>query len=225
MGPADFTKETGMGNNRNVNFLLAGVGGQGTLLASDIVAEVGLRQGLDAKKSEVHGMSQRGGAVTSHVRWGEKVASPLCEMGTVDFFVAQEMLEAVRWLQYLRPGGTVILSQEELPPTATVFGQAVYPSREKVWAVIGEVAGKLLTLDAVGIAEKLGNRRTANSVLLGALSQEVTASNEEAELWLEAIMAKVPPRHKEVNREAFHAGRDGVWDLPVGRPQESGSPA
>lgn len=210
-----------MGNKRNVNFLLAGVGGQGTLLASDIVAEVGLRQGLDAKKSEVHGMSQRGGAVTSHVRWGEKVASPLCEMGTVDFFVAQEMLEAVRWLQYLRPGGTVILSQEQLPPTGTVFGEAVYPSGEKVRAAISAVAGRLLSLDAVGIAEGLGNRRTANSVLLGALS--LALGDEEH--WLDAIMAKVPPRHKEVNREAFHAGHSGNWEQPISQREESGNPA
>jgi len=205
-----------MENKRTVNFLLAGVGGQGTLLASDIVAEVGLRQGLEAKKSEVHGMSQRGGAVTSHVRWGEDVASPLCEMGTVDYFVAQEMLEAVRWLEYLRPGGTVILSQEELPPTATVFGSAVYPSAEEVQAAIGQVAGKFLSLDAVGIAEQLGNRRCANSVLLGALSLELGGSD----YWLEAIVEKVPARHKEVNEKAFYAGRNGGWEQPIGRLQQ-----
>ncbi len=196
--------------NKKANFLLAGVGGQGTLLASDIVAEVGLRQGLEAKKSEVHCMSQRGGAVTSHVRWGEKVASPLCEKGTVDFFVAQEMLEAMRWLEYLRPGGTVILSQQELPPTGTVFGSAVYPDKERIFTTIGQIAGKLLALDAVGVAESLGNRRTANSVLLGALSAELA---EDEQPWLEVIMEKVPARHKEVNRKAFLAGREGAWEL------------
>ncbi len=199
-----------MGNNRNVNFLLAGVGGQGTLLASDIVAEVGLKQGLDAKKSEVHGMSQRGGAVTSHVRWGEQVASPLCEMGSVDYFIAQEMLEALRWLEYLRPGGTVILSQEQLPPTATVFGNAVYPSQENVVAAISKVAGRILMLDAVSIAEQIGNRRTANSVLLGALS---SAMEGDESSWLDVIMSRVPERHKEVNREAFARGRQGQWEL------------
>ncbi|MEJ2303548.1 MAG: indolepyruvate oxidoreductase subunit beta, partial [Anaerolineales bacterium] len=129
---------------KSINFLLAGVGGQGTLLASDIVAEVGLRIGLDAKKSEVHGMAQRGGAVVSHVRWGEKVASPLIEKGKVDYFIAQETLEALRWLEYLRSEGTVILSKQNLPPTSTVFGQDVYPDEEKTLAAIGEVAGKIL---------------------------------------------------------------------------------
>src|SRR3970040_449751 len=105
--------------NSTINFLLAGVGGQGTLLASDIVAEVGLSVGLDVKKSEVHGMAQRGGAVTSHVRWGESVASPLCEKGTVDYFIAQEMLEALRWIEFVRPGGTVFLSRQQIVPTST----------------------------------------------------------------------------------------------------------
>lgn len=195
---------------RTINFLLAGVGGQGTLLASDIVAEVGLHTGLEAKKSEVHGMSQRGGAVVSHVRWGEQVASPLCEKGTVDYFIGQEMLEALRWLEYLRPGGTIILSKQQLPPVATVYGQATYPDEEKILTIVGDLAGKVLLLDAVAVAEELGNRRTANSVLLGALSSELDIEPQE---WLEVITAKVPPRHKEVNRKAFTAGRDGQWEL------------
>lgn len=196
--------------NTDTNFLLAGVGGQGTLLASDIVAEVGMQAGLDVKKSEVHGMSQRGGAVVSHVRWGERVASPLCERGTVDYFVAQEMLEALRWLAYLKPGGTVVLSREQRPPTSTVFGGDVYPGEEQVLAAVGRAAGKVLLLDAAGIAEKLGNRRTANSVLLGALSSELDV---EPETWLQTILARVPERHKEVNRRAFLAGREGQWEL------------
>ena len=200
-------------SNQVTNFLLAGVGGQGTLLASDIVAEVGLRIGLEAKKSEVHGMAQRGGAVVSHVRWGEKVASPLCEAGTVDYFIAQEQLEALRWLGYLRPGGTVVLSRQQLPPTSTVFGQDIYPSEEEVIATIRKVADRILLLDAVAIAEELGNRRTANSVLLGALS---TLLEVDPNHWLEVIVSKVPQRHKEVNRKAFLAGREGQWELVAG---------
>lgn len=197
-------------DTKAINFLLAGVGGQGTLLASDIVAEVGLQLGLDAKKSEVHGMAQRGGAVVSHVRWGERVASPLCEKSTVDYFIAQEMLEALRWLDYLRPEGTVILSQQQLPPTSTVFGKDVYPDEEQVLSSVGELAGKILLLDAMSVAEELGNRRTANSVLLGALSSELEIDSEQ---WLAVINSKVPERHKEVNRKAFLAGREGSWEL------------
>ncbi len=195
---------------KTTNFLLAGVGGQGTLLASDIVAEVGLHQGLDAKKSEVHGMSQRGGAVVSHVRWGEQIHSPLCEKGKVDYFVAQEMLEAARWLEYLRPGGTIILSQHQIPPTSTVFGKNVYPETDKILSVVGQRAGKILWLEALTIAEKLGNRRTANSILMGALSAELSV--DEA-VWLDVVMEKVPQQHKEINRRAFLAGREGKWEI------------
>ena len=196
--------------NRTINFLLAGVGGQGTLLASDILAEVGIHLGYDVKKSEVHGMAQRGGAVISHVRWGEKVASPLCEKGTVDYFVAQEMLEGLRWLEFLRPGGTVILSRQILPPTSTVFGKDLYPEKEQVLSETGRLAGKILLLDAAGIAEQIGNRRTANSVLLGALSSQFEWSPED---WLVVIGNKVPERHVEVNRKAFLTGREGQWEL------------
>ena len=194
----------------SINFLLAGVGEQRTLLASDIVAEVGLRIGLDAKKSEVHGMAQRGGSVVSHVRWGKKIASPLIEKGKVDYFIAQETLEALRWIEYLRLAGTVILSKQSLPPTSTVFGQDIYPDEEKTLAAIGAVAVKILYLDAVKVAEDLGNRRTANSVLLGALSALLEV---DAKDWLAVIEEKVPQRHKEVNRKAFVAGREGQWEL------------
>ncbi len=194
----------------DLNFLLAGVGGQGTLLASEIVAEVGLLQGLDAKKSEVHGMAQRGGAVVSHVRWGENVASPLCELGTIDYFVAQEMLEALRWLAYLRPGGTVVLSQQQLPPTSTIFGKDVYPEQTEVLSQIGQLADRVLMLDAIKVAEEVGNLRTANSVLIGALSSQLEVSPEH---WLTVIKSKVPERHIEVNQKAFLAGREGSWEV------------
>lgn len=193
-----------------VNFILAGVGGQGTLLASDIVAEVGMQLGYDAKKSEVHGMAQRGGAVISHVRWGQRVASPLCEKGTVDYFIAQEMLEALRWLDYLKPGGTLILSKQTLPPTGTIFGKEVYPQEEQVLSEVEKLAGKVLLLDAGQIAEELGNTRVANSVLLGALSAELEVDPND---WLIVIEKNVPERHKEVNREAFTRGREGQWEL------------
>ena len=190
------------------NFVLAGVGGQGTLLASEVVAQTGLYLGLDVKKSEVHGMAQRGGAVISHVRWGEKVASPLCEKGTADYLIAQEMLESLRWIDYLRPGGTVVISRQHWPPTSTVFASARYPSDEEILSAHQKLAGKVLLVDAVGIADQLNNRRVANSVLIGALSSVMDVSPEA---WLAVLTATVPARHKEINREAFFAGRDGQW--------------
>ena len=177
-------------------------------MPSDIIAETGLQLGLDAKKSEVHGMAQRGGAVVSHVRWAEKVNSPLCEKGTVDYLIAQEMLEGVRWLEYLRSGGTIIISQQHLPPTSTIFGNATYPSDEQIVNAIREVAGQVIMVDAIGTAERLGNRRTANSVLIGVLSSVMEVP---LEAWLETLVARVPARHQEVNRQAFFAGReDGI---------------
>jgi len=192
------------------NFLLAGVGGQGTLLASDIVADVGLRAGVDVKKSEVHGMSQRGGAVTSHVRWGERVASPLCEKGAVDYFVAQEMLEALRWIEFVRPGGTVFLSRQQIVPTSTVYGADQYPADPHIVSVVKQVAGKVLLIDARQVAEELGNPRVANSVLLGALSSQLDVPAED---WLAVIESRVPPKHVETNRRAFFTGREGRWEI------------
>jgi len=187
------------------NFLLAGVGGQGTLLASDILAEVGLCIGADVKKSEVHGMSQRGGAVTSHVRWGERVASPLCEKGTVDYFVAQEMLEALRWIEFLRPGGTLLLSHQRIVPASTVYGADQYPPDHHMILTFKQVAGKVVMIEAQQAAEELGNPRVANSVLLGALSAQLAVPEAD---WLAVIASRVPRKHVEVNRQAFFAGRE-----------------
>jgi indolepyruvate ferredoxin oxidoreductase beta subunit len=187
------------------NFLLAGVGGQGTLLASDIVAEIGMRIGADVKKSEVHGMSQRGGAVTSHVRWGERIASPLCEKGTVDYFVAQEMLEALRWIEFVRPGGAVLLSDQRIVPTSTVYGAEQYPPGDQLISTLKQVAGQVLLIDAYRLADELGNPRAANSVLLGALSTQLEVPVAD---WLAVIESRVPSRHVDVNRQAFFAGRE-----------------
>jgi indolepyruvate ferredoxin oxidoreductase beta subunit len=128
----------------------------------------------------------------------------------VDYFVAQETLEALRWLEFLRPGGTVVLSEQQLPPTSTVYGKDVYPEEADALSAISELAGGVLLIDAVGIAEALGNRRAANSVLLGALSSKLEVSPED---WLAVLENKVPQRHKEVNRKAFNAGREGQWEL------------
>ncbi|MGD2253781.1 MAG: indolepyruvate oxidoreductase subunit beta [Anaerolineales bacterium] len=191
-----------------LNFLLAGVGGQGTLLASDVVAEVGMQHGLDVKKSEVHGMSQRGGAVTSHVRWAKEVASPLTEKGKVDYFIAQEILEALRWIEFVAPEGTVLLSDQKLPPTSTVFGEDQYPDQDKALSIVKQAAQTVLFVEASRVATELGNPRVANTVLLGALSALLEVTEED---WLHVIAERVPKRHLEINRKAFLAGRQGEW--------------
>ena len=191
----------------SANFLLAGVGGQGTLLASDIIADVGASAGFDVKKADVHGMAQRGGAVVSHVRWGERVASPLCERGQVDYFVAQEMLESARWIEYLKPEGLAIVSQQRIVPASTVFGNDAYPDLSNMNALLAQATSHFYLVDAMTIAEQLGNTRVANIVLLGALSRFLTTP---ADAWLDVILQRVPGKYANVNRQAFEIGRDQV---------------
>ena len=188
----------------DINFLFVGVGGQGILTASDIAAEVGLQAGYDAKKSEVHGFSQRGGVVESHVRWGKAVAAPLAEKGTVDYLIATEVLEAARWIAWLRPGGTVFINRQRIAPMSVTVGDAVYPPEEEILAAVRARTGDVNLVAGLATAEQLGNPRLANTVLLGALS---TRLDVEPEIWLAVISRRVPPKYVELNRQAFQEGR------------------
>lgn len=189
---------------RDINFLFVGVGGQGILTASDITAEVGLEAGFDAKKSEVHGFSQRGGVVESHVRWGQRVAAPLAEKGTVDYLVATELLEAARWIDWLRPGGAVLINNQHISPMSVTVGDAVYPSDEDILTAVHARTDDVTIADGLATAERLGNSRLANTVLLGALS---TRLDVPPETWLAVVERRVPPRYVELNRKAFWEGR------------------
>lgn len=189
---------------RDINFVFVGVGGQGILTASDIAAEVGLEAGFDAKKSEVHGFSQRGGVVESHVRWGQRVAAPLAEKGTVDYLVATELLEAARWIDWLRPGGAVLINNQHISPMSVTVGDAVYPSDEDILAAVHARTDDVTIADGLAIAERLGNSRLANTVLLGTLS---TRLDVPPETWLAVVERRVPPRYVELNRKAFWEGR------------------
>ncbi|HDQ73795.1 MAG TPA: indolepyruvate ferredoxin oxidoreductase [Chloroflexi bacterium] len=192
------TKET-------INFLFVGVGGQGILTASDIAAEAGLRSGYDAKKSEVHGFSQRGGVVESHVRWGESVGSPTGEKGTVDYLIATETLEAARWIEWLRPGGAVIINQQHVAPMSATVGDATYPRDEEILNVVRARTDDVSEIPGLATAERLGNARLANTVLLGALSTRLETSPEH---WLAAIEGNVPRKYIELNHQAFEEGRN-----------------
>ena len=189
---------------RAINFLFVGVGGQGILTASDIAAEVGLEAGYEAKKSEVHGFSQRGGVVESHVRWGDEVAAPLAEKGAVDYLIATEMLEAARWIEWLRPGGAVLINHQRIPPMSVTVGDAVYPAEEEILAAVRARTDDVTLVEGLAIAERLGNPRLANTVLLGVLS---TRLDVPPETWLAVIERRVPSKYVELNRQAFWEGR------------------
>jgi indolepyruvate ferredoxin oxidoreductase beta subunit len=201
-----------MDGTRGVNFLVTGVGGQGALLASNVLAEVGVQAGYDVKKAEVHGMSQRGGSVFSHVRWGTKLDSPVIGRGEVDYLLALEKLEALRYVQMLRPGGTVIVGELKIPPLTVSSGKDVYPDDGTVRQLLGQVTGDVHMVPTLTLAEKAGNARAHNVVLLGALS--TFFENVPRGIWLQVIEERVPQRYIEVNRQAFEAGRR------VGLPKE-----
>lgn len=190
-----------------VNFLFVGVGGQGILTASDITAEVGLAAGLEAKKSEIHGFSQRGGVVESHVRWGERVGSPMGEKGTIDFLVSFEILEAARFAAYLRPGGVVVSNTQKLVPMSVSSGGFDYPDREAIEATLRARTGRIVTVPALEMAQRLGNPRLVNTIVLGAVSKHLEI---DPAVWLSIIERRVPPKYIELNRQAFWEGRQAL---------------
>jgi indolepyruvate ferredoxin oxidoreductase beta subunit len=188
--------------------MLAGVGGQGTILASNVLADVALAAGLDVKKSEVHGMAQRGGSVNTHVRWdAERVYSPLVGHGEADILLVFEQAEALRYAEYIKPGGVVIVNEHTIKPITVTSGGAHYPTRGELLALFAGITQRLFLVPGTAIARELGNARAANVVLLGALS---TFLDVPQETWLEVIEARVPPRYVELNREAFLKGREAV---------------
>jgi indolepyruvate ferredoxin oxidoreductase, beta subunit len=198
-----------------LNFLLAGVGGQGTILASDVLVNVGLAAGYQAKQAEVHGMSQRGGSVTSHVRWGRVVYSPLVGAGEVDILLAFEKAEALRNLNTLRRGALAVINMEAIEPVTVTSGGQSYPDDERLRTATGQVTEHAVYVDGARIAEALGNIRVANVVLLGALSGLMEREGDAGagltpETWLSVIAGRVPAKYVELNRKAFLAGRESV---------------
>ncbi len=186
----------------NGNILFSGVGGQGILLASEITAYSLLAAGYDAKKSEVHGMAQRGGSVTAQLRYGKKVYSPLIEPGRADIQVAFEMMEAVRYLPYLHKGSKVIVNTQKILPPSVATGQAAYP--ENVLHALTEREIVVVPVDAFDLAREVGEVKTANMVMVGALSAFLPIDPAVCE---EVIRTRVPERFREVNLKAFAAGR------------------
>lgn len=188
---------------QTTNILLVGVGGQGILLASEILSETFMLAGFDVKKSEIHGMSQRGGSVVSHVRFGEKVFSPLVPEGEGDILFGFELMETLRALPLLRKGGKVVANDLQIPPSSVLMGKAAYP--EMVDERIREKFPDFLLVDGQGLAVKAGNARAANTVLLGAVSRRIDVAEE---YWLQALERMVPAKALDVNRKAFMLGRE-----------------
>ncbi|MEN6328483.1 MAG: indolepyruvate oxidoreductase subunit beta [Syntrophomonas sp.] len=184
------------------NILIVGVGGQGTLLTSRIIAQVAVQMGYDVKVSEVHGMAQRGGSVVSQVRYGDKIYSPIIKKGNADIILAFEKIEAARWLDYLKPDGMVIINNERVDPLPVMSGKVKYPDNidKKVAAAIKNTS----IVDASRIAVECGNIRAANVVLVGMLSEAIGLPEDEVE---KAIRAIVPAKALEVNLKAYQAGR------------------
>lgn len=187
---------------QNVNIVIVGVGGQGTLLTSKILAQVAIEEKLGVKVSEVHGMSQRGGSVITHVRIGEQVHAPLVAGGTADYLLAFEPLEAARAAIYLKKDGVMIVNNQRVSPITVLSGAVDYPENPLEKAVSG--GQKLESLDALKLAMDAGSYRSVNIVLLGVLSRHLPFTHED---WMQAIAVYVPPRTLEINRKAFDAGR------------------
>ena len=185
------------------NIMIVGVGGQGSLLASKLLGHLLMEQGYDVKVSEVHGMSQRGGSVVTYVRYGDKVCSPVIDQGEADFIVSFEVLEAARWLSYLKPDGQIVTNTQQINPMPVITGAAAYPEHleEKMAALGVEVDA----FDALGLAEQAGSSKAVNIVLMGRLSRYFP-DIPEAE-WHAAIEKSVPAKFLELNQKAFNLGR------------------
>lgn len=183
------------------NILLVGVGGQGTILASKILSYVALAQGFDVKMSEIHGMAQRGGSVVTQVRMGKEVYSPIIEPGEADILVAFEKLEAYRWAHMLRKEGTFIVNDQKIEPLPVLIGAAKYPD-----GILSDIKNRIknvIVVPALDLATQVGNPKSANVVLMGALAASMDVPQE---IWQSALEAKVPERLIDINRRAFAAG-------------------
>lgn len=187
-------------NKETTNIVICGVGGQGIILASNVLSYAALLEGYDVKKSEVHGMAQRGGSVITQVRYGKKVYSPLIEEGKADFLLAFEKLEALRYANYLKKNGGFIVNNQEIAPMSVLVGSAKYP--ENIKEKLKRYA-RIHLIDAAKIAKELGNVRATNIVLLGALAKFL-GFNEKS--WTEAISKNIKPRYVDLNIKAFQKG-------------------
>ena len=183
------------------NIMIVGVGGQGSLLASKLLGRLLMNEGFDAKVSEVHGMSQRGGSVVTYVRYGDKVYSPIVDKGQADIIVSFELLEAARWLSYLTPDGQLITNTQQTEPMPVITGAAKYP--ENLVDKMKAAGANVDAFDALALAEEAGSSKAVNIVLMGRLSNYFPFPKEA---WIKALEETVPEKFLKLNLRAFESG-------------------
>ncbi|MBR2764518.1 MAG: indolepyruvate oxidoreductase subunit beta [Blautia sp.] len=185
------------------NIMIVGVGGRGSLLASKLLGHLLLSQGYDVKVSEVHGMSQRGGSVVTYVRYGDRVYSPVINQGEADYIVSFELLEAARWLPYLKEDGQIVTNTQQIDPMPVITGAAQYP--EDLVEKMKAAGAKVDALDCLALAEEAGSAKAVNIVLLGRLSHYFDLPEEA---WMASLEANVPAKFLEMNKKAFALGKN-----------------
>lgn len=195
------------------DLLMVGVGGQGTILASDILGDVALAAGYDVKKTDTLGMAQRGGSVISHVRIAQKVWSPLIKEGDVDIFLAFEKLEAARWAHFLKPGGLAIINNHANPPLSVSLGTHRYPTDDEVKEVLHKRTEKICFIDGTAKAKELGDIRTLNLLILGCVSSQLPI---DLTIWQDCISRRLPSKLLQMNLKAFEYGRKETCNVDFG---------
>ena len=192
-----------------INFMVTGVGGQGTVLASEVMAAVGLAAGYDVKKSDILGLAVRGGGVVGHIRWGEQVHSPIVPEGRVDYLVAFEILECLRWLNQVQPEGTVLVNQQEIHPVTVSSGSATYPDSQTVDKALQAATDTVYRVPGLDMAQELGHARVLNVVLLGSLAALLPV---DPEVWVSVLKQRVPVEYLALNLQAFEKGREWLQE-------------
>lgn len=185
----------------NINIMIVGVGGQGSLLASRVIGNLALSNAYDVKMSEVHGMAQRGGSVVTGVKFGNEVYSPIVEKGEADYILALEKLEGLRWVEYLQPQGKMFINTQRIDPMPVIIGNADYP--DNVIKAVKNNYSNITAIDALEKAKKSGSMKTVNTVMLGLMAQYMEFDKKE---WFDIIEKEVPASFKEVNYQAFNYG-------------------
>jgi len=195
---------------KKLDLLITGMGGQGVILASDIIGDAAMAAVYDVKKTDTLGMAQRGGSVISHVRIAPHVYSPLIKRGEVDILLAFEKLEAARWSYYLRPGGIVIVNNHALPPLSVSLGNERYPSDEEITNILKQRTDRVYFIDGTRRARELGNIKTLNMFMLGCASLFLPF---KVNTWKEGISQRIPPGIRQINITAFNEGRKEIQNV------------